>query len=97
NLHRAPGYCDNPPKEPLDLWTDEKALDACAFQWSHFARRFKGVPPERLSFNLLNEPANVSEATYVRVARHLVEAIRAEDPKRLIIADGLQWGREPVY
>jgi len=33
NLHRAPGYCVNPPKEPLDLWTDEKALDACAFHW----------------------------------------------------------------
>src|SRR5262245_57972693 len=21
NLHRAPGYCVNPPKEPLDLWS----------------------------------------------------------------------------
>ncbi|MEW6238548.1 MAG: cellulase family glycosylhydrolase, partial [Candidatus Omnitrophota bacterium] len=21
NLHRAPGYCVNPPEEPLDLWT----------------------------------------------------------------------------
>jgi endoglucanase len=31
NFHRAPGYCVNPPKEPLDLWTDPQALDACAF------------------------------------------------------------------
>ena len=30
NLHRAPGYCVNPPKEALDLWKDEKALDAHA-------------------------------------------------------------------
>src|SRR5436309_11948329 len=22
NFHRAPGYCVNPPKEPLDLWND---------------------------------------------------------------------------
>jgi endoglucanase len=96
NLHRAPGYCVNPPKELLDLWTNEPALDACAFHWAHFARRFKGVPNERLSFDLLNEPANVSEKTYVRVVTRLVESIRAEDPRRLIVADGLRWGRDPV-
>src|SRR6266516_7306011 len=44
NFHRAPGYCVNPPKEPLDLWTDEKALDACAFHWGMFAKRYKGIP-----------------------------------------------------
>src|SRR5579864_9168733 len=26
NLHRAPGYCVNPPKEPMDLWTNPEAL-----------------------------------------------------------------------
>jgi endoglucanase len=96
NLHRAPGYCVNPPKEPLDLWTDEKALEACAFHWAHFARRYKGVSNDRVSFDLLNEPANVKEETYVRVVTRMVSAIRAEDPQRLIIADGLQWGRDPV-
>jgi len=96
NLHRAPGYCVNPPKEPLDLWTDEKALDACAFHWRHLAKRFKGVPNGRVSFDLLNEPARVNEENYVRVATRLVQAIRAEDPQRLIIADGLRWGRDPV-
>ena len=97
NLHRAPGYCVNPPKEPLDLWTDEKALDGCAFQWGMLAKRFKGVPNERVSFDLLNEPANVPEETYVRIVKRLVQAIRAEDPQRLIIADGIRWGRDPVH
>ncbi len=96
NLHRAPGYCVNPPKEPLDLWTDEKALAACAFHWAHLAKRFQGIPNERVSFDLLNEPSAIAEETYVRVVKRLVEAIRAEDPQRLIIADGLRWGREPV-
>lgn len=32
----------------------------------------------------------------MRVVRRLVSAIRAEDPQRLIIADGLRWGRAPV-
>ena len=96
NLHRAPGYCVNPPKEPLDLWTDEAALDAAAFQWGMLARRFKGVGNAQLSFDLLNEPANVFAAAYGHVIKRLVQAIRAEDPRRLIIADGLQWGRKPV-
>ena len=97
NLHRAPGYCVNPPKEPHDLWTDAPALDACAFHWAHLAHRFEGVPNKRLSFDLLNEPANVAEETYVRVVTRLVQAIRAEDSQRLIIADGLRWGRDPVH
>jgi len=33
---------------------------------------------------------------YVRVVKRLVEAIRAEDGQRLIIADGLRWGTVPV-
>jgi endoglucanase len=96
NLHRAPGYCVNPPKEPLDIWKDTQALDACAHHWAMFARRYKGVPNHELSFDLLNEPADIPVETYVRVVRHLVAAIRAEDGQRLIIADGLRWGRDPV-
>jgi endoglucanase len=96
NLHRAPGYCVNAPAEPLDLWTDGKALDACAFHWAHFARRYKGIPSASVSFDLLNEPKDLPEETYVRVVKRLVEAIRAEDPNRLIIADGLKWGNQPV-
>jgi endoglucanase len=97
NFHRAPGYCVNPPAEPLDLWTQERALEACAFHWRHFAERYRGIPNTRLSFNLLNEPAKVAETTYVRVVRGLLEAIRERDPERLIIADGLEWGRVPVH
>lgn len=97
NFHRAPGYCVNPPKEPLDLWTDPQALDACAFHWAAFAKRFRGIPNSELSFDLLNEPPDISEEAYVRVMKALVAAIRAEDSQRLIIADGLKWGREPVH
>ncbi len=97
NFHRAPGYCVNPPAEPSSLWSDEKALEACAFHWAHFAKRYKGIPNRSVSFNLLNEPAMIPEAVYVRVAKRLVEAIRVEDPERLIFADGLRWGRDPVH
>lgn len=96
NLHRAPGYCVNQPAEPLDLWKDEEALAACAFHWAHFARRYKGIPNRHVSFDLLNEPKDLPEDTYVRVVKRLVEAIRTEDPDRLIIADGLRYGNKPV-
>lgn len=96
NFHRAPGYCVNPPPEPLDLWKDEKALEACAFHWAHFARRYKSIPNSRVSFDLLNEPADIPEETYIRVVERLVQAIRSEDPDRLIVADGLRWGNKPV-
>ena len=96
NLHRTPGYWVGQPPEPRDLWTDEEALEASALQWTHFARRYKGRPNSELSFNLINEPARVRAEVYVKVARGLVEAIRTEDPDRLVIADGRDWARTPV-
>jgi endoglucanase len=79
------------------LWKDAQALEACAFHWGAFAKRYRGIPNARLSFDLLNEPPDIAEETYVRVVKALAAAIRAEDPQRLIIADGLKWGREPVH
>ncbi len=95
-LHRAPGYCVNPPAEPTNLWRDAAALDAFGFQWEMLARRYRGVPPDRLSFDLLNEPAGVDEPTYVRVMTHAVERIRRVSPERLVVVDGLEYGRVPV-
>jgi endoglucanase len=97
NFHRAPGYCVNPPREPLELWTDERALEACAFHWAHFAKRYKGIPNHEVSFDLLNEPPDIADEPYIKVIRRLVAAIRAEDPQRLIVVDGLRWGRDPVH
>ena len=96
NLHRAPGYCVNPPAEPADLFKDEQALDVCAQHWALFAKRYQGIPNRNVSFDLLNEPKDLRPEDYARVVRRLVEAIRAQDPQRLIIADGLKWGTVPV-
>lgn len=97
NLHRAPGYCVNPPKEPLNLWESDEAVDQFCFQWKQFAERYKGIPNNRVSFDLLNEPARIPEETYDRVMRKAVEAIHSVDSNRLVVVDGLRWGREPVF
>jgi len=101
NFHRGPGYSVNREREePYSLWKDQEALDAFCFHWEAFARRYRGVPSEQVSFNLINEPASVSEETmtradHERVVRAAAKAIRAVDPDRLIIADGLSWGTQP--
>jgi len=96
NLHRAPGWTVAKPPEAKDLWTDPEAQRVAALHWAMFARRYKGVPNSRLSFNLFNEPAHVTAAAYVPVVRKMLEAIRAEDPSRLVLCDGLEWGRIAV-
>ncbi len=96
NFHRAPGYTVAQPKETKSLWTDAEAQEICALHWGAFAKRHKGIPNAQLSFNLLNEPAGISNAQYAKVAASLVNAIRAEDPNRLIIADGNDYCNKPV-
>jgi len=95
NFHRAPGYTVAQPREATDLWTDPATQEVCARHWALFARRYRDVPPEALSFNLMNEPGELEEAAYARVVRKLVGAIRAESPDRPIVVDGLRWGQEP--
>lgn len=95
NFHRAPGYTVAKPEEATDLWTDPEAQKVCAHHWAMFARRYRGIPSSHLSFNLLNEPADVAPDTHYRVIKILVDAIRREDTNRLVIADGREWGTLP--
>lgn len=98
NLHRAPGYCVNtPPDEPWSLWADEGAVLAFAQTWRAFARRYRGIPNDLVSFDLLNEPPDMEEGPYVRAMEAAIAAIREEDPGRLIIVDGMKYGQEPVW
>jgi aryl-phospho-beta-D-glucosidase BglC (GH1 family) len=95
NFHRAPGYTVATPAEPTSVWTDAETQRVCALHWATFARRYKGIPSERLSFDLFNEPGRIDPQVYAKVVGTMVAAIRHEDPNRLIIADGLSWGNVP--
>lgn len=98
NFHRAPGYCINGNDLERDnLWTDPIAQDGFVFQWETMARRYKGVPGEILSFDLLNEPPDVGDYQFTRdnheaIIRRTVSAIRTIDPSRPIVIDGLAGG-----
>lgn len=110
NLHRAPGYCINAGfHEPYNLWKDKEAVDAFTFHWGMWAERYKDIPSEKLSFDLLNEPAfredmndqysksgPVPGETYRKVAVAASGAIRESSPERLIIADGNSGGSNVI-
>ena len=110
NLHRAPGFCVNAGfNEPYNLWTDEEALDDFCYHWKFWAKRFKNVSRDRISFDLLNEPCVRSDmndqfskrtavpgALYRKMTMAAATAIRKINPNHLIIADGNNIGREVI-
>ena len=108
NFHRIPGYCINERElERADLFTGtkaerEQALSAAVLHWKTFAKRYKGIPKRRLTFDLINEPPKMRsyegylEERYVEIVKALVAGIREVDPSRLIFADGINIGQAPV-
>ena len=95
-FHRAPGWCvASWPVEKSNLFKDEEAQRVCEMHWRHFAERYRDVPPEVLSFNLMNEPGSCTEEQYAKVAKRLIAAIREISPDRFIVSDGLGGARRP--
>lgn len=98
NFHRAPGYCINRNDLERDnLWLDQVAQDGFVYQWECMAHRYKGVSNEYLSFDLVNEPPDIGQYGFTRdnhqrLIRRTVAAIRAIDPDRQIVIDGLAGG-----
>ena len=110
NLHRAPGYCVNAGfHEPYNLWKDAEAQDAFYFHWNMWAKRYKNISSRLISFDLLNEPSMREDMNdqhsnrsavpgdlYRKLAKGALEAIRKENPKHIIIADGNNVGNDVI-
>ncbi|MDI6401525.1 cellulase family glycosylhydrolase [Balneolaceae bacterium ANBcel3] len=102
NLHRAPGYCINAGfNEPYNLWFDDEAQRAFLFHWEMWAKRYKNVSRENISFDLINEPAmredmndqhapitSLPGEIYRNVTRKAIKAIHSVNPDHLVIAGG---------
>lgn len=110
NLHRGPGFCVNAGfQEPYNLWKDEEALDDFCKHWKFWAKRYKDISSEKISFDLLNEPcmredmndqhsrrSAVPGELYRNLVLRASEAIRGQNPNHLIIADGNNVGRDVI-
>jgi endoglucanase len=98
NLHRAPGYCINGwEKESTNLWVDEIAQDAFSEFWCTLAHRYKGKYSKLMSFDLVNEPPEIGQRGFTRevhqkLIRRIVGEIRAVDPDRQVVINGLAGG-----
>jgi len=93
SFHHAPGYrVGKNVQEPFVLWRDAAAVEAFTFHWDLFARRYRDVPADQLSFNLFNEAPwpndHFNGAVYRQAVTPAVAAIRRARADRLIIADG---------
>jgi len=110
NLHRAPGYCINAGfHEPYNLWKDKEAQEAFYWHWKMWAERYKHISRDKISFDLLNEPAMIDDMNnqhaektivpgemYAEVAEMAANTIWAENPDHLVIADGNQVGSKVI-
>lgn len=106
NLHRAPGFCINAGfHEPFNLWKDEAAQNAFYQHWDMWAKRFKNVSPDKLSFDLVNEPCFKEDMNdqfsparpipgelYRKVAKRCLDVIKKHNADRIVIADGNDGG-----
>jgi len=111
NLHRAPGFCVNAGfYEPYNLWKDEAAQEDFYFHWEFWAKKFKNVSREKISFDLVNEPCMREDMNdqhsarnavpgdiYRKVAKNALNIIRNQNPDHLVIADGNNVGRNVIH
>lgn len=93
DLHDMPGFYTGGDASKITLWDDEETQELFVAFWRFLAEYYKDVPPNLLSFNLLNEPHDVygtlSDEVYSEVMLEAIDAIREITPERLIFADTL--------
>ena len=78
------------------LESNKETQAAFIEEWKLFAKEFKDVPRERLSFVLLNEPefqlpdpTRAKRQAWEAIASSTIEAIREINPDRVIILEGI--------
>jgi len=110
NLHRAPGFCINAGfHEPYNLWKDKEPQEAFCWHWGMWAKRYRHLSRDQISFDLLNEPAMIEDMNYQLSAKTRVpgqlyaeviemaaNAIWNENPDHRVIADGNEVGMKVI-
>lgn len=97
-LHRAPGFTITSWDLDTDkkLQSDKEPQDAFINIWCEFARRYKDISSQEVSFNLINEPNGFTEEQYIDLFGRTVDAIHEIDPNRFIMLDGNNVAATPV-
>jgi aryl-phospho-beta-D-glucosidase BglC (GH1 family) len=72
---------------------DEGVLRLCAF-WEQFAGHYAKSDPERVFFEVLNEPSMDDLYRWAGIQARVVAAIRRAAPRHTVIATAAQWGHQ---
>jgi endoglucanase len=75
------------------LHGDDGVVRLCAF-WEQFAGHFANRDPERVFFEVLNEPSMDDLYRWAGVQARVVAAIRRSAPRHTVIATAAQWGHQ---
>jgi hypothetical protein len=81
DLHPEYGY-------KQQLRTDDYAVDRLAILWQNLAAHYASRDPERIFFEILNEPEMIDTYRWAGIQARLAAAIRTAAPRHTIIATG---------
>ena len=82
-------YADDDFKERLA--TDDEFVEEFADFWRALARHWAALDPDRVFFEILNEPGGKDRYRWYGVEAKLATAIREAAPRHTIIATGAHW------
>ncbi|HTW22403.1 MAG TPA: cellulase family glycosylhydrolase [Candidatus Baltobacteraceae bacterium] len=82
-------YADPDFKERLA--SDDESVEEFADFWRALARHWSGLDPDRVFFEILNEPGGKDRYRWYGVEAKLATAIREGAPRHTIVATGAHW------
>lgn len=98
DVHYTFGFTTDGDNSNDTMWENPQEQELFLTFWDMLAERYRDIPNNLLSFNLLNEPNwGIGEEQYVDLMRRAMSRIRAYTPERLIFVDMLNTASEPVY
>ncbi len=98
DVHFSFGFTTDGDNTNDTIWENPEEQEIFLSFWDMLAERYKEVPSNLLSFNLMNEPNwGLDEEVYADFMRRAMNRIRAYTPDRLIFVDMLNTAKDPVY
>lgn len=98
DVHFSFGFSTDGDNTNDTIWENPDEQELFLAFWDMLAQRYKDVPSNLLSFNLLNEPNwGLEEEVYADLMRRAMDRIRAYTPDRLMFVDMMNTATEPVY
>jgi endoglucanase len=71
-----------------EIASSEASVERCAQLWAHIAEHFASLDPERVFFEVMNEPEAPDKYRWTGIQQYLMASIRRHAPQHTIIVAG---------